>query len=149
VVADQTAAMFDELFEGTQRGALGVAGLECVAMREQELKLEFGVSGIVLGVAGREGFAVLGQGQRMDGEQDKKCVLTQGIDERAFIEFEAHGNGASFEPLSDGPCPRIDSLWCVLKHHELPVVAADGLSADLVFSIGPIDANEGGKRFVR
>jgi hypothetical protein len=100
VVADQTAAMCDEWFESPHRGALGVEGREFVAMLEQELKREFSVSGIVLGVAGREGFAVLGQSQRIDGEQDKKCVLTQGIDERALIEFEAHGNGVSFEPLS-------------------------------------------------
>jgi hypothetical protein len=119
--------MFDELFESTHRGALGVEGLEFVARREQELKLKFGVSGIVLGVAGREGFAVLGQGQRIDGEQDQKVVFTQGIDERAFIEFEAHSNGASFEPLAYGTCPLIDGLWVVLKHHELPFVVADGL----------------------
>jgi hypothetical protein len=126
-VAAQTAAMVNELFEGTHRGALGVEGLEFVAMLEQELKLEFGVSGIVLGVAGREGFAVLGQGQRIDGEQDKKVVLTQGVDERAFIEFEAHGNGASFEPLSYDTCPLINGFWFVLQNHELPFVSADGL----------------------
>jgi len=54
VVTDQTAAMFDKWFEGTHRGALGLEGLEFVAMLAQELKLEFRVSGIVLGVAGRE-----------------------------------------------------------------------------------------------
>jgi hypothetical protein len=100
VVAAQTAGMFDEWFEGTHRGAWGVEGRELVAMLEQELKLEFRVRGVVLGVAGREGFAVLGHGQRSDGEQDKKFVLTPGVDERAFIEFEAHGNRASCEPLS-------------------------------------------------
>ena len=57
VVADQAAAMFDKLFEGTHRGALGLEGLEFVAMLEQELKLECRISGVVLGVAGREGFA--------------------------------------------------------------------------------------------
>ena len=98
-------------------------------------------------MAGREGFAVLGQGQRIDGEQDQKFVFTQGLDERAFIEFEAHSNGASFEPLAYGTCPRIDGLWFVLKHHELPLVVADSLSADIVFRVGPIDANEGGKLF--
>jgi hypothetical protein len=149
VVADQAAALCDELFEGTPRGALGGAGLEFVARLEQELKLQFGVSGIVLGVAGREGFAVLGQGQRIDGEQDQNCVLTQGLDERAVIAFEAHSHGASVEPLAYGTCPRIDGLWCVRKPHELPFVVADGLSADIVCRVGPIDANEGGKRFFR
>jgi hypothetical protein len=74
-VADHTAAMFDELRQGTHRGALGVKGLKFVAMLEQEFKLQFGVSGIVFGVAGREGFAVLGQGPRVDGKQDKEVVF--------------------------------------------------------------------------
>ena len=148
MVADQTAAMFDELFAGTHRGAWGGEGREFVAMLEKALKLEFRVSGIVLGVAGRDGFTVLGQGWRIDGEQNKKFVLTQGIDERAFIEFEAHGNRASCAPLSYGTGPLIDGLWFVLKNHELPFVVADGLSADLGCGIGPLDADEGGKFFV-
>ena len=119
--------MFDEWCEGTPRGALGVEGRELVAMREQELTRPCDVRGIVLGVAGREGVAVLGQGQRMDGAQDQQCVLTQGLDERALIEVEAHRHGASFAPLAYGPGPRIDGLWCVLKHHELPFVVANGL----------------------
>jgi hypothetical protein len=36
----------------------------------------------------------------------------------------------------------------VLKHHELPFVVADGLSAAIVLGIGPINANEGGKFFL-
>jgi hypothetical protein len=126
-VADQTAAMFDKLFEGTHRGALGLGGREFVAMREQELKLELRVSGIVLGVAGREGFAVLGQSQRIDGEQDEERVWTQGVDERAFVEFEAYRHRASCEPLLYGMCPRVDGLWFVLESTELPGVRADGV----------------------
>jgi hypothetical protein len=85
----------------------------------------------------------------MDGEQDTKCVLTPGIDERAFIAFEAYGNGASCAPLSSGTGPRSDGLGLVLQNHERPLVGADGLSADSVCSIGPIEAHEGGKRFCR
>jgi hypothetical protein len=148
LVADQTAAMFDEWFEGPHRGAWGGEGRECVAMLEQERKREFRVRGIVLGVAGREGCPVRGQGPRIDGEQNKKCVLTPGIDERACIECEAHGNRASCEPLASGTCPLIDGRWLVLKNHELPFVVADGWSADIGVGIGPIEANEGGKFFV-
>jgi hypothetical protein len=71
-VADHTAAMCDEWRQGTHRGALGVQGLQCVARREQECKLPCGVSGSVLGGAGREGVAVLGQGPRVAGQQHKK-----------------------------------------------------------------------------
>jgi hypothetical protein len=127
VGADQTAAMCDKWFEGTHRGALGLEGLECVARLEPELKREFRVRGIVLGVAGREGFAVLGQGQRMDGAQEEERVLTQGVDERAVIEFEAHRHRASCKPLLYGLCPRVDGRWLVFESTELPGVSADGL----------------------
>jgi hypothetical protein len=58
LVADQTVARFGEWFEGPHRGALGVEGLEFVAMRAQKLKLEFGGSGIVRGAAGHGANAV-------------------------------------------------------------------------------------------
>jgi hypothetical protein len=146
VVADQTAAMVAKLFEGTHGGALGLEGLELVAMLAQELKLECRVRGIVLGVAGSEGFAVLGQGQRIDGEQDEERVWPQGLDQRAFVEFEAHRHRASCKPLVYGLCPRVDGLWFVLESTELPGVRADGLSADIGFGIGPLDTNEGSTR---
>ena len=98
-VADHTAAMFDEWVKGTHRGALGGEGLKCVAMLEQEFKWQFGVRGIVFGMTGREGFAVLGQGPRIDGEQDEEVIFTQGVDERAFVAFETHSDRASCEPL--------------------------------------------------
>jgi hypothetical protein len=100
VVAAQTTAMFDKLFEGPHRGAVGLAGLELVAMLAPERKRAFGVRGIVRGVAGRAGVAVRGQGQRIDGAHDQTCGFAQGLDEWALIEREAHGNGAAFERRS-------------------------------------------------
>ena len=99
LVAEHAAAMCDEWLKGTHGGALGVKGLQVVAMLEQEFKLQFGGSGIVFGMAGREGFAVLGQGPRVEGQQDQECLFTQGVDERAFVEFEAHSDRVSCEPL--------------------------------------------------
>jgi hypothetical protein len=127
VGADQTAAMCDKWFAGTHRGALGREGLACVAMREPELKREFRVRGIVRGVAGREGVAVRGQGQRSDGAQEEERVLTQGVDERAVIEFEAHRHRASCNPRLYGLCPRVDGRWLVCESTELPGGSADGL----------------------
>jgi hypothetical protein len=71
-VADHTAAMCDALRTGMHRRALGVQGLQCVAMLEQEVKLECGVRRSVFGMAGREGFAVLGQGPRVKGNRTRK-----------------------------------------------------------------------------
>jgi hypothetical protein len=57
LVANEAAAMLDEWLKGAHVGALRRAGVKCVAMCAQELELEFGVSGVVLGVAERERFA--------------------------------------------------------------------------------------------
>jgi hypothetical protein len=76
VVADEAAAMFDELRPGTHRGTLGGERRQLVAMLEQELEQEFSGGGVVPGVAGREGLALLGQGLRMDGAQDQQRVFT-------------------------------------------------------------------------
>lgn len=149
LVADQAAAVFDAWLEGTHLGAWGVERLPCVAMLEEELERQFGVRGIVCGMAGREGFTIRGQGPRGDGEQDQERVCTQGVDERAFVQFEAHRDGASDEPLPEGTCPCVDGLGGMLESTERPGVGADDVSADVVRGIGPIDTKEGSKRFLR
>ena len=74
-VADQAAAVFDELREGAHGGALGVEGLELVAMREQEFELEFGIGGVVFGPAGGEGFAVPARVSGLTGKSTRKSYL--------------------------------------------------------------------------
>jgi hypothetical protein len=148
VVADQPAAMFDAWLERTHRGAWGGEGLECVAMRAQELTLEFGVRGVILRMTGRKGFAVRGQGARIDGEQHPELIFPEGRDERTLVACETHGEGVSCEPLLEGMCPRIDGLWCVFETTELPCVVANGWYADIVCGIGPIDAHAGGHPFL-
>jgi hypothetical protein len=147
VVANQAAAMFDEWLERTHPGALGDERLTLVAMPEQELELQCSGSGGVFRMTGSEGFAVLGQGNRIDGEQHQELVFAEGRDERAFGAFETHRNGLSCTPLLEGPCPGLDGLGFVFETTELPYGVANGLSADSVCGIGPIDAHEGGEFF--
>ena len=89
--------MFDELFEGAHRRALGLQGRELIAMFEQEFELELSVGGIVLGMAGCEGFTVSCEREGIDGKEHEEVVLSQRIDDGAFIEFETEGNGLSLE----------------------------------------------------
>jgi hypothetical protein len=145
VVAHEAAAMVDEWLEGTHWGALGVEGCEVVAMREQEFELEFGVRGVVLGVAGGEGLAVSREGKGMDGNEHEEVIRAQGGDKRALLKFEADGARLALEPLAQGANPCIDGFWRGLDDGVLAFVRAGGLSAEIVFGIGPIAAEVGGK----
>lgn len=111
-VADQLAVMFDELRQGTHYRALGGQVLQFVAMLEQEFHLEFGVRRIIFGMTRSEGFAVLAQGRRVDGKQDEEVIFAEGVDKRAFVEFEPHSDRGHCEPLLEGTCPRVNGLWC-------------------------------------
>ena len=90
--------MFDELCEGTHRGALRRERLQLVAMGEQQFELECGIRGVVFGPAGCEGFAIPRQRQGVEREENQKVILTQGGDNGAFVEFETDGHGLAVEP---------------------------------------------------
>ena len=90
---------------------LGLKGLELIAMLEQAFKLEFGVSGVVLGLAGGEGLAIPRQREGIDGKEPEEIVLAQRRDEGPLIEFEADGNRLPVEPRAQGAHPRIDGVW--------------------------------------
>jgi hypothetical protein len=134
--------MFDELFEGTHRGALGLQGRELIAMLEQEFELALGISGVVLGVAGCEGFTVPCERERIDGKEHEAVVLSQRLDNGTLGEFETDGDRLSLEPRAQGTHPRIDSFWRVRKDAELACLGARRLQADIVFGISPIEADE-------
>ncbi len=141
-VAHEAAAMFDELFEGAHRRALGFQRRERIAMFEQEFELELSVGGIVLGMAGCEGFTVSCEREGIDGKEHEEVVLAQRIDEGAFVEFETDGNRLSLEALAQGTHPLIDGFWRVYKDTELACLRASRLQADIVFGNSPVDADE-------
>jgi hypothetical protein len=101
VVSDQAAAMFDALCEGAHGRTLGLKGLELLAMRAQEFKEEFGVRGVVRGLAGGEGLALPRQHEGIDGTE---------YDDGALIEFETDGNRLPGEPRAQGAHPRIEGV---------------------------------------
>jgi hypothetical protein len=143
VVADQTATLFDEWLKRTQRGALGGERVECVARLQQALQRQCCVRGVVCRMAGCEGCAVCGPGARMARAQHEACLLTHGVDERTVVECKAHRDGAACEPLLEGPCPRVDGLWCVVELTALAGGRVNGLSADVVCGLSPSKAHEG------
>ncbi len=118
-------------------------------MLEQELKLELGIGRVVLGVAGREGFAIPREGEGIDRKEHEEVILAQGVNDGAFVELEANGDGLPFEPLAQGVHPRVDGFWRVLEAAELACLGASRLHTDVVFGIRPVDADEGCKLICR
>jgi hypothetical protein len=145
LVANEAAAMWDELLKGTHFGALRGEGLKFVAMGAQELELEFGVRGAVLGVAGREGFAISREGEGVNGKEHEAVILPQRGDEGALVEFETDGHGLLLESRAQGAHPLIDGVWLVSEDTELTFLRASCLQADMVCGISPVDADEGRK----
>ena len=74
-VADQAPTVFDELCQGAHRRALGGERRELVAVCEQQLDLELGIGGVIFGPAGGKRFAVLRQGERIDGKEHEEIIL--------------------------------------------------------------------------
>jgi hypothetical protein len=146
-VANEAAPMVDEWLKGAHFGALRGEGLKCVAMGEQELDLELGVRGVVLGVAGRESFAIPRQGEWVDGKEHEAVILPQCGDDGALVEFETDGNGLLLESYAQGAHPLINGVWLVFEDTELTFLRAGCLQADSVFGISPVDADEGRKLF--
>ena len=133
-VTDHAATVFDELGKRTHRWALRSEGVQLVAMREQQVELEFGIGGIVFGPAGGKGFAIPRQHERIDGEEDEKVIRAQGGNQGAFVEFEADGNRLAVEPPAQRGDPRVNGLGGVLNLEALPFGGASHLEAPIMFT---------------
>ena len=147
-VADHAATVFDELCEGAHRGALWLERLQLVAMGQQQFELEFGIRRVVFGPAGRKGFAIPRQRQRIDRKEDEKVILVQGRDNGPFGEFEADGHGLAVEPRTQRGDPRINGLRGVSELQALTFCGASSLETNIMFGICPVDPNKGSKGVV-
>ena len=64
---------------------------------------------------------------------------------RTLGELEADSDAAARKALAQLMGPVLDGLGAVLDDRELDGVAACDLQADVVLSVGPVDADEGGE----
>ncbi len=145
LVVDQDTALFDELLQDPHLCALGSKRVEPFGVREQQLENELGVGGVVLGAAGAEGLAVLGQGCGVDGEQHQEVVLAKRGHDGALVEFEREGDGFALKALAQIPGSLIDALRAVLEHRLFALRGACGLHANVVLGLGPIESDGGGE----
>jgi len=75
LVVDHTPALFDQVKQCAHRHALRIQRGQSVAVVHQQLQRVLGVGRIVLGSAGFECFAVLGQGRGLIGKSTKKSYF--------------------------------------------------------------------------
>lgn len=127
--------LFDEILQRAHGDPLWVEGFELIAVAKEELELQLGVRGVILGLARGEGLAILGQRCGMGREEHQKVVLLQGIDERALGELQAHGNGLPLEALSQCTRPRLDGIGAVGQDAGLSSSGVGCLRADIVFGM--------------
>ncbi len=144
-ISDHAATVFDELFEGAHGRTLRLERLQLIAMGEEQFELEFGIRGVVFGPAGRKGFTIPRQCQRIDREEDQKVILAQGGDQGTFGEFEADGNGLTAEPRAQRSDPRLNGLGGVIELKALTFCGASSLETNIMFGICPVDPNKGSK----
>ena len=148
LITNEAAARLDEWGQRAPLWALRLERLRLVAMFEQELELECGVRGIILGAAGGESLAVLCEGEGLDGEQDKERVLAQRGNKGPLIELQAYGDGVTAEALAQGTAPGIDGFRGMVEATGLACGGASGLETESRFGIGPVDADECSKWLV-
>jgi hypothetical protein len=134
VVANEAAPMVDEWLKDTHVGTLRGEGLKCGAMGEQELELEFGVRRVILGVAGRDSFALPREGEWGNGKAHEAVVPPPRDDDGACVAFEPDGHGWLLESRAQGAPPRINGVWLVLEDTALTFLRASGLQADMVLA---------------
>src|SRR5262249_10053944 len=140
-------AMLDELRQGAHGGALGAEGGKLVAMFEEDLDLEFGIGGVILGPARGKRFTVLGHGEWIDGKEHEEIIGAQRGHDRPFREFQAHSDGLSVEARAESLDPGINLFRAMFKTQKLSLRDASGLEADIVFRISPVEANKSRKCF--
>jgi hypothetical protein len=117
----------DELSEGPHGGALGLQGLELVTVFEEECDLECRIGGIGFGSAGRKRFAVLGHGERMDGQEHEEIIVAPCRHDGPFLAFQAHRDRVSVASRAQGLDPRGDGFRAVLEAQELTPCSTSGV----------------------
>jgi len=143
-VAAQTTALCDAWFEGTDAGC-GVEGCACVAMRAQELAREFGVSRVVLALAGREGFPVPREGEGLTGKRTRKSYVPNAATMGPLLRARQLAMGGPLTRVRTVlPHASLVSGWCsrTLNARVWEPAACRQTSCGL----SPIEADEGRKR---
>jgi len=114
----------------------------------EQCELQFSVGGVVFRAAGGKRCPIPCEGQGVDGKEHEEVIFAQGKDDGAFVALEADGDRFSLASLLQGTYPRLNGFWCMVETAVLSLLGARNLSANIVFGIGPVEADAGRKGFV-
>ena len=145
-IVDECTPEFHHSPEAPHVCTLGLQAGQPFGISEKQLQGEFGIGRVVLCTTRREGFAILGEQGGLDGEEHEDVVLEKGGDDGALGEFQSDRDGGPTETLAQllGPFP--DSSGAMLQDGALALLLPGDVQADVVLLVGPVDADESGKR---
>jgi hypothetical protein len=132
LVPHEAPAVFHTWLQRTHRDTLRGEDLEFVPVFEQQFELEFRIGGVILGSAGREGFAVCGHRQRVDGEEHQKVMGAQRGHQGPCGQLQADGDRPPAEAVAERARPRADRLRRVRQHTGFSGVGTRDLRTDRV-----------------
>jgi hypothetical protein len=75
-------------------------------------------------------------------------MFLQRVDQRSAGDLETDGHRLAMKALPERSGPLINGVGAMGEHGEFTLAASGRLQADVVFRIGPVDADEGGEFWV-
>jgi hypothetical protein len=142
LVANEVASLLDQRGQGSYIGALRLQRPQLLPVMQQQLEGDFSIGRVILGAAGDERLAVLGQCGWIHRKQNDERVTLQGMHQWTFGDLQAYRNRAPETAVQASRPPR-DRLGSVRQHAKLTLRRASGLQTEIVLSVGPVNPDQG------
>src|SRR5574341_1483423 len=142
---DKLTTRFDQSGQFARRRIVGQPDRQAVAMMQKQLQQQGRIGPVILGATGSECFPKAGQALRINGIKHQVGVATERKEQRSTRLLQSNGDGLGAKALLELCDPGSDGFRSVL-HRGVFEMAAVGLSqTDIMFMIGPVDANQCGE----
>ena len=114
-------------------------------MPAHQVEQQLCINRIVLGAARLEGAAVTDRSLRVDRAQDQAAAPQQGVDQRHLARLDADRDLLPRKTLLQCYRPVVDGSGTVRQNAVLQCLGTGHAQVQVVFSIGLVDANDGGE----
>ncbi len=134
--------MLDEKLQRARPLVVRQPRLQTLSVMDEQLDELLGISRVILSSRRGESFAESGERLRVDGVEDEEVVLQERVNERAAPLLKADGDSLAGVAPAQGGGPLVEFLRRVLDDGGLALPRSAVEEADIVFSIGPVDADQ-------